>query len=44
MPNVLDLQNLETDLAWDRNDGGFGWGTSCSTGSCSIYHMDGFVE
>lgn len=43
MPNVLDLQNLATDMAWDRNDGGE-WGTTCSTGSCSIYHMDGFVE
>jgi hypothetical protein len=43
MPNVLDLQNLATDVAWDRNDGGEG-GTTCSVNSCSIYHMDGFAE
>jgi len=43
MPHVLDLQDLATDLAWDRRDGGEG-ATSCSVQSCSIYHMDGFVE
>jgi hypothetical protein len=43
MPNVLDLQNLVIDQAWDQNDGGEG-GTTCRVNCRSIYHMDGFAE
>lgn len=42
MPNVLDLQSLATDVAWDQREGGEG-ATSCSVNKCSIYRMDGFV-
>ncbi|PTR35472.1 hypothetical protein C8J98_101738 [Luteibacter sp. OK325] len=42
MPNILDLQNLPTDPAWDRGNTGQ-CGSTASMHCCLKHQMDGFA-
>ena len=41
MSNILDLQNLPTDVS--RCEDGGEWGTTASLDTCTRYRMDGFA-